>query len=73
MEYDNYFIYEDYFIFKPEFNEPIDEYIGIIKTCKKLIFLDYYELDPNIKIIYKNIKKDGKFHSSFFNQLLNPP
>ena len=28
---DNYWIYEDKFIFKPEFNEPIDKYIDIIK------------------------------------------
>ena len=28
----DYWIYEDKFIFKPDFNEPIDKYIDIIKN-----------------------------------------
>ena len=34
----DYWIYEDSFIFKPEFNGSLDNYIDIISNCDKLIF-----------------------------------
>ena len=37
----NYWIYEDKFIFKPNFNEVINNYIVIIKDYKILIFSNY--------------------------------
>ena len=30
MEFEKYWIYEDYFIFKPEFNDELDDYIKLI-------------------------------------------
>lgn len=49
----NYWIYEDYFIFKPEFNGLIDDYKDIIKNYFKLIFSNYdnLEIPLNIKIL----------------------
>jgi hypothetical protein len=37
---EKYWIYQDNFIFKPDFNEPLDNYIGIIKQSIgiKLVF-----------------------------------
>ena len=62
----NYWIYEEYFIFKPEFDEKIDDYIPIIKNYKKLIFSNYdnYKLciETNNKILNKydkNCKKSN--------------
>jgi hypothetical protein len=40
----NYWIYEDKFIFKPDFNEVINDYIKIIKDYKILIFTNYKDL-----------------------------
>ena len=54
----NYWIYEDYFIFKPEFNGLIDDYIGIISNLKKLIFSDYNELKLCIEI-------NNKYYSNY--------
>jgi hypothetical protein len=40
---EKYWIYQDNWIFKPDFNEPVDKYIGIIKQsiCVRLIFSNY--------------------------------
>jgi hypothetical protein len=46
----NYWIYEDKFIFKPNFNKPITNYIKIIKDYKILIFSNY----TNLKICIWN-------------------
>jgi hypothetical protein len=40
----NYWIYEDKFIFKVNFNEVINNYIEIIKDYKILIFSNYKDL-----------------------------
>ena len=40
----DYWIYDDAFIFKQEFNGLIDDYINIISNYKKLIFSDYDDL-----------------------------
>jgi hypothetical protein len=40
----NYWIHEDKFIFKPHFNEVINDYIEIIKYYKSLIFSNYADL-----------------------------
>ncbi len=39
-----YWIYQDNFIFKPNFKESLHNYIGIIKqsNCVKLVFSNYY-------------------------------
>ena len=43
---EKYWIYHDYFIFKPEFDNPLDEYIEIIKenNITKLFFSDFNNL-----------------------------
>ena len=70
----NYWIYEDYFIFKPEFNGLISHYIDIICNYKNLIFsnYDYYDYDIFIKI---NNKFENKYFINYrpsqFNQTLN--
>ena len=48
---DVYWIYEDKFIFKPEFNEPIDKYVNTIKNYSQLIFSNYY-MSRNIVSYY---------------------
>ena len=45
----DYWIYENSFIFKPTFDKPIDNYIEIIKNYKKLIFSNYDNLELYIK------------------------
>jgi hypothetical protein len=37
----NYWIYEDIFCFKSNFNEVINDYVEIIKDYKSLIFSNY--------------------------------
>ena len=59
----NYWIYEEYFIFKPEFDEKIDDYIPIIKNYKKLIFSNYDD--------YKLCIETKNYQRSKFNQPLN--
>ena len=67
----NYWIYDDSFIFKPEFNKPIDCYIQVIINYNKLIFSIYNDLEICIE---KNneyiIKYNNKYNSSKFNQPL---
>ena len=66
---EKYWIYEDYFIFKPDFNEPIDNYIGIIKNYNKLIFSNYDDLEITIKTKNKYFHKyDKHYANSKFNQ-----
>ena len=42
---EDYWIYEDKFIFKPHFNKPIDKYVGVIKNYSQLIFSDYDDIN----------------------------
>ena len=66
----NYWIYEDSFIFKPEFNEPIDDYIDIIKNYKKLIFSNYNDFKICIETNNNYINKyQNNYIDSKFNQL----
>ena len=44
-----YWIYNNKFIFKSEFNEPIDNYLHIIKNYSQLIFSNYNDLDILLK------------------------
>lgn len=73
----NYWIYEDYFIFKPEFNGLIDDCIPMISNYKKLIFSNYdnYELciETNNEYIdkYSENYKKSKFNQPLENSLNN--
>ena len=68
---DVYWIYEDKFIFKPEFNESIDKYVDVIKNYSQLIFSDYDNLQIFIKINNKYLPKyDKNYKESKFNHLL---
>ncbi len=69
----NYWIYEDCFIFKPNFNKPIDEYVEIIKNYNKLIFSNYDDLELYIETNNEyNFDCDNDYVGSKFNQpLLN--
>jgi len=68
---DSYWIIEDTLIFKPTFNESLDNYVKNILKYKKIIFSNYIE--PKIAIetnnIYEN-KYKNKFKKSLFNQPL---
>ena len=67
----NYWIYEDCFIFKPVFNEPIDKYVEIIKKYKKLIFENYNNLELCIEINNKHNLNYNNYIGSKFNQSLS--
>ena len=47
---DKYWIYEDYFIFKPNFNGLITDYLNLMVKYDKLIFSNYNSLKKNIII-----------------------
>ena len=69
---DVYWIYEDKFIFKPEFNEPIDKYVDIIKNYSQLIFSNYDDLEICIETNNDyEFKYNHKFIESRFNQQLS--
>jgi len=67
-----YYIKDECIYFNCEFNESLDNYINVMKNCKKIIFSNYYDyviciqtknhFDP---IYFKNIKNNK------FNQPLN--
>jgi len=76
MEFEKYWIYEDYFIFKPEFNDELDVFlIEVIVNYKKLIFSDYDDykicIETNNKYLikYNNNYKCSKFNQSLANSL----
>ena len=60
MELENYWIYNnDTIVFKPDFNESINNYINIIKQYDKLIFSNFNDLNKciennNLILSYKN-------------------
>ena len=56
-----YWICEDKFIFKPEFNESIDKYIDIIKNYSQLIFSNYDDLEICIETNNKYLD-EYKYH-----------
>ena len=63
-----YWVYQDYFIFKPHFNEPVENYVNIIKDYKKLIFSDFNDLESNI---YPDEKFIKYYTGSIFNKPLS--
>ena len=67
---EDYLIYEESFIFKPEFDGSIDDYINIISNVKKLIFTNYNDLEIFIKT---NNKYDKKYHSNYKCSKFNKP
>ena len=73
----DYWINEDYIIFKPEFNKSISNYIHVIKNYKKLIFSNYddYKIcigTNNIhKKNYNRNYKGSKFNQPILNSLDN--
>jgi len=66
----NYWIEDGWLIFKPEFNEELDEYYDIINKYNKIIFSNYY--DPLIAIKtnnkYNRNYKDNKYVQNKFNK-----
>ena len=65
---EKYYINDDTIIFNCEFNEPLDEYIGIITNYKKLIFSNYHDyklcLETNNNYIetYHRLYKESNFN-----------
>ena len=56
-----YWICEDKFIFKPEFNESIDKYIDIIKNYSQLIFSNFDDFEICIETNNKYLD-EYKYH-----------
>ena len=46
----NYWIVDDLLIFKPKFNDKLDEYYNVINKYKKIMFSNYNE--PNRNYFY---------------------
>ena len=76
MESEQYWIYEDYFIFKPKFYDEINIYQNQLVNYKKLIFSDYddykicIETNNKFKVkYYHSIFKDSKFNQPLANSL----
>jgi hypothetical protein len=63
----NYWVYQDCFIFKPEFNGSIIDYLDIIKQYNKLIFSNYNDLESSIKKINGEKFYSEKYNGSKFN------
>ncbi len=49
IETEDYWIYENKFIFKPDFNKSIDIYKDIICNCCELIFSNYNHYNITIE------------------------
>ena len=67
-----YWIVDDTIIFKPKFNEYLDDYTQIISNYKTLYFSNYN--DPHVALKNNNIfvqNSDNLFCGSLFNQPLN--
>ena len=74
METKDYWIYENKIIFKPNFNNKLDNYLDIISKCDELIFSNYDDYNITIKTnneccikYYKNYK-----YSNFNQQVIIP-
>ena len=77
-ETNEYWISDDKFIFKPDFNKPLGGYLHIIANYNHLIFSNYNDLEIMIKTNNHNDSKHNKTpsikkltKSSFFNRLTN--
>jgi hypothetical protein len=74
---EKYWIYQDYWIFKPDFNESLDKYIGIIKksNCVRLIFSNYsspeicVQTNNKFECEYYHNYKRSKFSHPLTNSL----
>jgi len=72
-----YWISNTSIIFKPEFNEPLNNHIQITSQYNKLIFSDYDDLDSCLEtnnkynIKHKNSYKGSQFNQELKNSLLN--
>jgi hypothetical protein len=71
-ETEDYWIWnEDIFVFKPEFNKPLDDYINIIQKYDNLIFSNYSDITICIKT---NNQYEYEFTKYYFNQaVINLP
>ena len=68
----NYWIVDDLLIFKPEFNEVLDDYYDLINKYKKIIFSNYNESEIAIKTNnFYNDKYDKNYISNKFNQKID--
>jgi hypothetical protein len=71
MVENNYWTYDDYFIFKPEFNGSITNYLNILIKYKKLIFSDFDQKVDIKTIINKNYNQALSGNSKFNQPLSN--
>ena len=58
----NYWIYENKVIFKPNFNDNLDDYIDIISKYNELIFSNYDDYNITIKT---NNKYCYEYHHNY--------
>src|SRR3990167_1116873 len=74
METEDYWIYENKIIFKPDFNTKLDDYFDIITKYNELIFSNYDDCDITIKTnniwCYEYMKN---YKSSMLNQQIIIP
>ena len=69
METEDYWIYENKIIFKPNFSNKLDTYLDIISKYNELIFSNYNDYNITIKTNNKYYKKyHENYESSKFNQ-----
>jgi hypothetical protein len=50
----NYWIIDDWLIFKPGFNDKLTDYYDIINKYKKIMFSNYNDRYTNLIVIYIN-------------------
>src|SRR3990167_3701518 len=74
METQNYWIYKNKIIFKPEFNDKLDDYINIISEYDELIFSNYDDYNITIETNNTHFFKYNTNHtSSSFNHQVTIP
>ena len=66
----NYWIVDGWLIFKPEFNEELTNYYGIINKYKKIMFSNYK--DPSIAIKTNNKYSNNLIQSKFNQEIFIP-
>ena len=74
METKDYWIYDNKVIFKPNFNNKLDNYLDIISKYNELIFSNYNDCSITIKTnnIYCNKYKQNYKESNFNQQVIIP-
>src|SRR3990167_4952596 len=74
METEDYWIYENKIIFKPNFSNKLDTYFDIIYKYNELIFSNYNDYNITIKTNNKYYEEyDKNIIYSYFNQQLTIP